>query len=68
MSELLPCRKCGKPAIIETWSSGGVMYMAKCSNPNCEIGQDITHSKGHNLPQVIKEWNLMQEEGDGDRT
>ncbi len=63
MSKLPPCRKCGKPAIIETWSSGRPMYMAKCSNPDCEIGQPITHAKGHDLPQVIQEWNLMQKEG-----
>lgn len=61
MGELKPCRKCGKRAIIESWSSGGMMYMAKCSNPDCEIGQKITYSKGHNLPQVIDEWNQMQE-------
>lgn len=35
MSELKPCRLCGKRAIIERWSSGGPMYMAKCSNPDC---------------------------------
>lgn len=38
--------------------------MAKCSNPDCEIGQEITNiAKGHNLPRVITEWNQMQDGG-----
>ena len=64
MDKLKPCRLCGKRAIIENWSSGGPMYMAKCSNPDCEIGQEITNiAKGHNLPRVITEWNQMQDGG-----
>ena len=59
MSELKPCRKCGKRAIIESWSSGGMMYMAKCGNPDC-----FEHyPRGHSLPQVITEWNQMQDGG-----
>ena len=63
MSKLNPCRLCGHRAIVEQWSSGGAMYMAKCSNPDCQIGQKITYAKGRNLPQVIDEWNRMQDGG-----
>ena len=62
MSELKPCRKCGKHAIIESWSSGGMMYMAKCSNPDCFE----YYPRGHSLPQVIAEWNRMQDGGKND--
>lgn len=60
--KLKPCHLCGRPAIIEKWSSGGLMYMAKCSNPNCQVGEDITHTKGHDLKQVISDWNKLQED------
>lgn len=56
MSELKRCRLCGKRAIIETWASGGKMYMVKCSNPDCYEN----YPRGHNLPQTIKDWNDMQ--------
>ncbi|NMA65607.1 MAG: hypothetical protein GX957_05110 [Clostridiaceae bacterium] len=61
MNIIKPCRKCGKPAKTEKWSSGGIMYMALCSNLNCEVGEEITHTKGRDLNQVIKDWNLKQE-------
>lgn len=65
MNELKPCRLCGKRAIIEMWSSGGLMYMAKCSNPDC---YDY-YPRGHNLPKVIEEWNQRQDGGkDNGRT
>ena len=52
-SKLMPCKKCGKRAIIETWSSGGMMYMVKCSNPDCFD----YYPRGHVLPRVVEEWN-----------
>lgn len=61
MEKLKVCALCGKPAIIEKWSSGGMMYMAKCSNPKCQVGEEITCTKGHDLKRVIEEWNLIQE-------
>ena len=56
-NNLNPCRRCGKPAIIETWSSGGTMFMAKCSNPDCFD----YYPRGRNLPEVINEWNLQNQ-------
>ncbi|WP_312694091.1 hypothetical protein [Caproiciproducens sp.] len=61
MGELKPCRLCGKPAIIEKWSSGGLKYMAKCNNPNCPVPED-GYPSGHDLKEVFKQWNLRQEE------
>lgn len=56
MNGLKPCHICGKRAIIERWSSGGMMYMAKCNNPDCPVPYDGFPS-GHNLKEVINEWN-----------
>lgn len=56
MNGLKPCPFCGKKAIIERWSSGGRMYMAKCSNPDCGV-PDYGYPAGHNLDKVIDEWN-----------
>lgn len=53
-SELNPCRCCRHKAIIEKWSSGGMMYMVKCSNSDCKSWE---YSSGHNLPAVINLWN-----------
>lgn len=52
--KLNPCRMCRGKAIIETWNSGGRMYMAKCSNPDCKSWE---YSSGHDLPDVVKLWN-----------
>ena len=52
--KLNPCRVCGGKAIIETWSSDGMMYMAKCSNPDCKSWE---YSSGHSLPDVATLWN-----------
>lgn len=35
MENLKPCPFCGKTPKIEYWSSGGMMYMVKCNNPDC---------------------------------
>lgn len=59
MSELKPCRLCGKRAIIEHWSSGGPMYMAKCSNPDCFHPED--YAKGRRPEKVIDAWNSGKE-------
>lgn len=53
---LLPCPFCGKKPIIETWSSGGPMFMCKCNNPDCAVPQD-GYPKGRKPENVIEEWN-----------
>ena len=60
MSKLKPCPFCGHKPMMETWSSGGKMYMLKCSNYNCIKGMD-TYPRGHDLPKVIEEWNTRAE-------
>lgn len=60
MADLKPCPLCGKPAIIETWSSGGRMYMAKCNNPDCPVPEN-SYPSGHNLMDVIAAWNRRTE-------
>lgn len=38
VGKLKPCKYCGKENIIvEKWSSGGLMYMVKCNNPDCPV-------------------------------
>lgn len=56
MNKLKLCPVCGKRAIIERWRSGGMMYMAKCNNPDCPVPHD-GYPSGHNLEEVISEWN-----------
>lgn len=56
--KLNPCRYCGKSNIaIERWSSGGMMYMCKCNNPDCPVPTD-GYPKGRNLEKVKEEWNI----------
>lgn len=38
--ELKPCQFCGRKPIIEHWSSGVVMYMVKCNNPDCPVPEE----------------------------
>lgn len=54
--KLLPCSLCGKRPIIEHWSSGGIMYMVKCNNPDCPV-PDNGYPTGRKLENVIEEWN-----------
>ena len=59
MSEikLKPCRICRKSnVIIETWTSGGRMYMVKCNNPDCPV-PERGFPTGRNLDEVKAEWN-----------
>lgn len=56
MAELKPCKLCGKRPITERWSSGGMMYMVKCGNPDCPVPDD-SYPSGHNLKDVCEEWN-----------
>lgn len=57
MEELNPCRICGKKNIkVETWMSGGRMYMVKCSNPDCPVPDD-GYPTGRDLVKVKEEWN-----------
>lgn len=57
MGQLKPCRYCGKKNIIvKKWSSGGLMYMIKCNNPNCPLPTD-GYPNGENFPKVKEEWN-----------
>lgn len=51
------CKYCGKhTAKVESWSSGGRMYMVKCNNPDCPV-PDEGYPTGRNLKEVVKEWN-----------
>lgn len=52
----VPCRFCGKRPIIEHWSSGGIIYMVKCSNPDCPV-PDNGYPTGRKLEDVIEGWN-----------
>ena len=54
--ELKPCPICGRKPIIEHWSSGGIMYMVKCNTSDCPVPL-LSYPKGHNLDEVIIEWN-----------
>lgn len=56
MENLKPCHFCGKTPRIEHWSSGGMMYMVKCNNPDCPVPV-VSYPAGHNLSEVISEWN-----------
>lgn len=58
---LNPCKLCGKKPIIERWKSGGMMYMAKCNNPDCPV-PDEGYPSGYNLNDVCEEWNRRTEE------
>lgn len=53
---LKPCPFCGKSPIIETWRSGGVMFMVKCNNPVCPIPIN-GYPTGHDLDQIKNKWN-----------
>lgn len=55
-----PCKYCGTNNIaIERWSSGGMMYMAKCNNPDCPVPPN-GYPTGRKLEEVISEWNKWQ--------
>lgn len=59
MSEikLKPCPFCGRSNVkIETWASGGRMYMVKCNNPDCPV-PERGYPTGRNLDDVKNEWN-----------
>lgn len=54
--DLRPCPFCGRKPIIEHWSSGGIMYMVKCNNPDCPVPVN-SYPTGRNLNDVEDEWN-----------
>lgn len=57
-NNLNPCRICkGNKIVVETWMSGGWMYMVKCNNPDCPVPDD-GYPKGRDLEKVKEEWNL----------
>ena len=56
MDKLKPCPLCGGKAITERWYSGGIMYMVKCSNPDCAVPAE-SYPSGRNLIAVIEQWN-----------
>lgn len=53
---------CKRKPIIEHWSSGGTIYMVKCNNPDCPVPA-ISYPTGHNLDEVIAEWNRRTDNG-----
>ena len=59
--KLKPCRFCkGTNIKMETWSSGGMMYMIKCNNPDCPVPPE-GYPTGRNPEKVMEEWNRRQE-------
>lgn len=63
MSEikLKPCRFCkGTSVKVEKWSSGGMMCMVKCNNPDCPVPAE-GYPTGRNIEKVKEEWNRRQE-------
>ena len=55
--KLKPCPTCKKHNIVvETWTSGGRMYMVRCSNPDCPVPAD-GYPTGWHLEDVIEAWN-----------
>ena len=60
--ELKACPICGRKPTIEHWSSGGTMYMVKCNNPDCPVPV-VSYPNGHNLNEVIAEWNGRANDG-----
>lgn len=59
MNELKPCPVCGRKPIIERWSSGRLMYMVKCNNPDCQVPLE-GYPSGHKLNEVKEIWNRRQ--------
>ena len=56
-TELKPCPICGKKKIVvETWMSGGRMYMVKCNDPDCPVPVN-GYPTGRDLEKVKEEWN-----------
>lgn len=56
-NELKPCKLCKKKNIVvETWISGGRMYMVKCNNPDCPVPPD-GYPTGRDLNKLYEEWN-----------
>lgn len=54
---LKPCPFCkGKKIIIEKWTSGGIMFMVKCNNPDCPVPTN-GYPTGRDLKKVKEEWN-----------
>ena len=61
---LKPWRDCQKnSAIIETWLSGGKMYMVKCNNPDCPVPPD-GYPTGRDTAKLIEEWNDRHQKTD----
>ncbi|MBS4980033.1 MAG: hypothetical protein KHZ72_01485 [Lachnospiraceae bacterium] len=60
--KLKSCKLCGKnSATVEIWSSGGLMYMVKCNNPDCPVPEE-GYPKGRKLDEVVEVWNRRTEE------
>lgn len=56
-TKLKPCSICGgKKIVIETWRSGGNMYMVKCNNPDCPVPHN-GYPTGRDLEKVKEDWN-----------
>ena len=56
MEKLKPCPFCEGKAITKHWASGGIMYMVKCSNPDCAVPAE-GYPSGRNLIAVREQWN-----------
>ena len=58
--KLKPCPICGKKPGWEKWSSGGMMYMVKCKNPDCPVPY-YGYPAGRNPSKVAETWNRRVE-------
>lgn len=50
--ELESCPFCGRKPVIEHLSSGEIMYMIKCGNPNCPVPV-VSYPAGHDFDEVL---------------
>ncbi|WP_337484828.1 Lar family restriction alleviation protein [Porcipelethomonas sp.] len=58
--KLKPCPFCGKKPGLETWCSGGKMYMIKCKNADCPVPEK-GYPTGRIPEQVAEAWNRRAE-------
>lgn len=62
-TKLNPCPLCGgSNIVIGKWASGGMMYIVKCSNPDCPVPED-GYPTGRNLEKIKEEWNRRAKNG-----
>lgn len=56
---LKPCPFCGSEARLMQWGSSNIIYIIRCSNPDCPV-PIVRNPAGSDLDEVINEWNRRQ--------